>query len=102
MPRDNGFCPMCDGMMGGGWGMMLLVALFWITRTRGPEYSRSRDRAEQSANLSEKSANGPERRRLLEHEGAAFLTLWCRTLPRIGQMYGYGFSSPRIDSRGGR
>ena len=30
MPQDNGFCPMCDWMLGGGWGMMLLVALFWI------------------------------------------------------------------------
>ena len=53
MPQDNGFCPMCDWMLGWGWGMMLLVALFWIAVialvvwavyrfTRGRGYGRER------------------------------------------------------------
>ena len=30
MPQGDGVCPMCEWMMGWGWGMMLLFALFWI------------------------------------------------------------------------
>lgn len=30
MPQNDGFCPMCDWMLGWGWGMMLLVMLFWV------------------------------------------------------------------------
>lgn len=30
MPQRDAVCPMCEWMMGWGWGMMLLFALFWI------------------------------------------------------------------------
>ena len=30
MPQGDAVCPMCEWMMGWGWGMMLLFALFWI------------------------------------------------------------------------
>lgn len=30
MPQGDATCPMCEWMMGWGWGMMLLFALFWV------------------------------------------------------------------------
>ena len=30
MPQDGAVCPMCEWMMGLGWGAMLIMALFWI------------------------------------------------------------------------
>lgn len=30
MPQDGAVCPMCEWMMGWGWGGMLLMGLFWI------------------------------------------------------------------------
>lgn len=30
MPQSDAMCPMCEWMMGWGWGVMLLFALFWI------------------------------------------------------------------------
>lgn len=30
MPPGDGLCPMCASMMGMGWGMMVLFALFWV------------------------------------------------------------------------
>lgn len=30
MRSGDAVCPMCEWMMGWGWGTMLLVALFWV------------------------------------------------------------------------
>lgn len=30
MQQSDGVCPMCDWMMGWGWGTMFLVALLWL------------------------------------------------------------------------
>ena len=30
MPQGDAVCPMCEWMMGGGWGMMLLFAFFSV------------------------------------------------------------------------